>query len=117
MEAVWETGGATAKAVRGRLARERELAYTTVLSAMQKLEKLGWLTHRVEGRTHVYEPTQSRQQEGRRSLRAFTRRVFGGDRLALLQHLLDDEELSSEEVRALQEMIERRKRERRDDGA
>ena len=80
MEIVWETGGATVKAVRERLNRERDLAYTTVLSAMQKLEKLGWLTHRAEGRTHLYEPTHTRQQEGRRSLRAFTDAgVPGGD--------------------------------------
>lgn len=111
METVWEKGEATVNEVRERLSRDPEPAYTTVLSVMQKLEKLGWLTHRAEGRTYVYEPTQSRRQEGQHSLRSFTQRVFGGDRLVLFQHLLDDNELSGEDLRALEEMIERRKKE------
>src|SRR5262245_19176714 len=81
METVWDLGEATVQQVLERLSRDRPLAYTTILSAMQKLEKAGWLRHREEGRTYVYQPTRSRTEAGKRSLRKFTDHVFGGDPL------------------------------------
>ena len=110
MEAVWELGEATVGHVRDRLDREPEPAYTTILSVMQKLEKAGWLTHRAEGRTYVYLPTRSRDQAGTTTLRTFMDRVFRGDPLLLFQHLLEDEELSEQDLSALKKMIDQKRR-------
>ena len=115
MESVWELGEATVQQVLGGLSREKALAYTTVLSAMQKLEKAGWLRHREEGRSYVYLPVRSREDEGKNSLRKFVERVFGGDPLLLFQHLLDDEELSAHDLAALKKMIEQRRKEMSND--
>ena len=114
METVWELGEATVNEVRDRLTRDKNMAYTTVLSVMQKLEKSGWLRHRAEGRTYVYIPKRTREQEGTHSLREFTGRVFEGDALLLFQHLIEDEELSDEDLATLRKMIDRRRKERRD---
>ena len=109
MEAVWLAGEATVHQVRDRLRHRRELAYTTVLSAMQKLETLGWLHHRADGRAYVYGPTDTRKLAGLRSVRKLTDRVFGGDRLLVFQHLLDDEHLTEQELDALKKMIDQRR--------
>lgn len=114
MEAVWELGEATVQQVLARMGRHKPLAYTTVLSAMQKLEKAGWLHHREDGRTYVYQPTRSRAEEGVNSLRKFVDTVFGGDPLTLFQHLLEDQELSSEDLVTLRRMIDQRRKERGD---
>jgi len=114
METVWELGEATVQQVLARIGRDRALAYTTVLSAMQKLEKRGWLRHREEGRAYIYLPTRSREEESKSSLRKFIATVFGGDPLVLFQHLLDDEELSTKDLAALKKMIEKRRKERDD---
>lgn len=104
--AVWLRQEATVKDVRDALAAGgRDLAYTTVLSALQKLEKSGWLAHRPVGRTYLYRPLRSRQRERRRTLRRILRQLFGGDRTLLLQQLLADGEVSREEVRALEQLI------------
>lgn len=110
MEAVWDLGEGTVQQVRDRLGREPLPAYTTVLSVLQKLEKSGWLTHRAEGRTYVYLPARSRDEAGASTLRTFVDRVFLGDRLRMFQHLLDDEELSDEDLRAIRTMIDRRRK-------
>lgn len=109
METVWEMDEATVNQVRAKLNRDKDLAYTTVLSVMQKLEKTGWLRHREEGRTYVYMPEQTREQEGTRSLKAFVKSVFGGDPVLVFQHLLDDERIGEEEIEAIEKMIEERK--------
>jgi BlaI family transcriptional regulator, penicillinase repressor len=111
MEAIWEKGEATVGEVRDRLARRKELAYTTVLSAMQKLEKAGWLKHCSKGRTYVYTATRSRAHEGARSLRRLLDAVFGGDPKALFQHLLEDEKLRKDDLAELRSLIEKRRKE------
>jgi len=110
METIWEQGQATVSQVRELLKREPEPAYTTILSVMQKLEKAGWLTHRAEGRGYVYLPTRSRDEAGTSTLRTFIDRVFRGDPLLLFQHLLEDEDLSAQDLSALKKMIDRKRR-------
>jgi BlaI family transcriptional regulator, penicillinase repressor len=112
MEAVWELGEATVQQVRDRVNREPSPAYTTILSVMQKLEKAGWLTHRAEGRVYVYRPSRSRQQAGVSSLRSFIDGVFRGDRLLLFQHLLADENLSDDDLKALRTMIDQKRKDK-----
>ena len=113
LETVWELGEANVHQVRKRLDRKKQLAYTTVLSAMQKLEKAGWLEHRANGKTYIYMPTQTREQAGAGSLRDFLRRVFEGDAVALFQHLIRESDLSNEELGTLRKMIEEKRKERR----
>src|SRR5215469_11858093 len=115
METVWRLGEATVQQVRDELAKTKSLAYTTVLSAMQKLEKAGWLAHRSEARTYIYFARHSRQQAEVSALRAFTRRVFRGEPLRLFQHLLEDEQLADEDLAELRKHIDRRRKERRNE--
>ena len=100
---------------REKLAEDKELAYTTVLSVLQKLEKAGWIKHRTDGRSYIYLPRKSRSDAGRSAVRQFTERMFGGDPLALFEHLLDDDRLTAAELTELRKMIERRRKEGRDE--
>jgi predicted transcriptional regulator len=110
LEIVWKLGEASVNQVKAKLGR-RKLAYTTVLSVMQKLDKAGWLVHREEGRAYVYRPAVSRAEAGRSSLRDFIDRVCGGDPIAMFQHLLDDQELSADDLAELRKMIDKRRKE------
>ena len=56
IEIVWELGEATVNQVIKRIAQRRPVAYTTVLVAMQNLERKKWLTHRSAGPAYVYRP-------------------------------------------------------------
>jgi BlaI family transcriptional regulator, penicillinase repressor len=113
MNVMWELGEATVGQVRDQLPAEKELAYTTVLSVMQKLEKAGWLKHRSDGRTYIYAPRRSREDAERSALRQFTERTFGGDPLMLFQHLLDDDRMTESELAEFRKMLERRRKELR----
>ena len=65
IEVVWELGEASVHQVRDRLRQRKELAYTTVLTAMQKLEKAGWLRHRTEGKVYIYSPGLTKEDLNR----------------------------------------------------
>ena len=110
MQIVWELDEATVQKVRGRLKRKKRPAYTTVLSVMQKLEKQGWLRHRLEGRQYVYAPVQSMAQAGSKSLRRFIDCVFQGNALLMFQHLIEDDNLDDSDLAALRKMLDERKK-------
>ena len=113
IEVVWELGEASVRQVWKRLCRQRELAYTTVLTAMQRLERAGWLKHRVEGRKHVYRPTRTRAQAGAGSVRKFVQRMFDGNALMLFRQLVEEGELSDDELQELQQLINKKREDRR----
>jgi len=112
IEVVWELGEATVRQVWRRLCREKELAYTTILTAIQRLERDGWLRHRVDGRKHIYLPTKTRQQAGVGSVRKFVQRMFDGNALLLFRQLVEEGELSDKELQELQQLINQKSKER-----
>ena len=112
IEVVWELGEATVRQVWTRLCLKKELAYTTILTAMQRLERDGWLRHRVDGRKHIYLPTRTREQAGAGSVRKFVQRMFDGNALLLFRQLVEEGELSDEELRELQKLINKKRKKR-----
>lgn len=123
MEVVWQLGEASVHQVREQLTRKRvparrgpkELAYTTVLTAMQKLEKAGWLKHRAQGKSYVYLPTRSREEAGAKSALKFIKRVFDGDAVLMFQHLIRESNLSNQELAELRKMISQKRKEMKND--
>ena len=113
MEVLWKGGEATVQVVRKALPGRKTPAYTTVLSVLQKLEKAGWVTHHAEGRTYVYAPARSREEEGTTALRSFIDGVFRGDPALLFQHLLNDDSLSDSDLKMLRSMIESKRKSKR----
>ena len=115
MEAVWELGEATVRQVHERLTQKKSLAYTTVLSTMQKLERVGWLKHRPEGRTYVYSASRTREKAGGKAFRRFVANVFKGDPRAAFQYLVNEYDLSEKDLDSLRAMIEQKRRKESDD--
>ena len=113
LEVVWERGEASVHDVRNRLGRRKKLAYTTVLTVMQNLEKAGWLAHRNEGKSYIYRPAVSREQAGAGSVRRFLTHVFEGDAVAMFQHLIRESDLSDKDLGELRRMIEEKRKEKK----
>ncbi len=109
MELVWQRTEATVAQLVKEISRKRPVSYTTVLVAMQKLEKKGWLQHRQEGRAYVYRPVRSRQQVHGGLLREFLNSAFRGDPRLLLASLLDENPITGEELDELRRLIDRHK--------
>lgn len=114
LDAVWARAPVTVQQVVDAL-EDRRPAYTTILTTLQKLEKLGWVEHRRRGRVYVYSATRSRDAAQSGSVRSLIDKIFHGDPRLLMESLLDDQAVSLEEVDAIRAMIERKRKEREDD--
>ncbi|HZZ27459.1 MAG TPA: BlaI/MecI/CopY family transcriptional regulator [Pirellulales bacterium] len=112
MEFIWNCGEATVAQAHQAISQRRPITYTTVLSAVQKLQRKGWLKHRAAGRAYIYFPTRNREEVGGRTLKELLRTAFGGDPRLLLASLLDDNRLTDDELKELRKLIEQRRKEK-----
>lgn len=103
MEVLWERGPATVSEVRDKL--QDELAYTTVLTILRKLEAKGYVGHEEEGRAHRYRPLVARDAARSSALRDLSFKFFKGSTALLLTHLVSDEALSDDEIRRIRRLL------------
>lgn len=104
MDRLWNTtGGITVRAVCENLRRERDIAYTTVMSTMDNLHTKGWLTREHRGKAYAYCPTLTREQY---SARLMSEALHAGSNSGMvLTHLL--EQMTDEESTQLREALTR----------
>lgn len=57
----WEQP-ATVRELLADLHKDRDLAYTTVMTVMDNLHRKGWLTRDLDGRAYRYSPVSTRQE-------------------------------------------------------
>lgn len=104
MEVLWEKGSATVAEVKDAL--EDEMAYTTVLTVLRRLEEKGYVGHEEEGRAHRYSARIERTAARKSAVERLTQRLFGSSPGLLLTHLVADRKLSKAELRRLKEMVD-----------
>jgi predicted transcriptional regulator len=106
MSVLWERGPSTVAEVRKAL--DDTLAYTTVLTVLRILEEKGHVAHTTEGRAHRYRPLVERAAAGGSALKRVTQRLFGGSPELLLTRLVEDEDLTHEELERMRDLLAER---------
>ena len=107
LKVLWELGAGSVRAVHERLCPNDELAFNTVQTVLRIMEEKGLVAHRSEGRTFIYYPRHSRERVARR----FLDKVFDGSLDQLVLTLLQAGETSADELRELERLIARARRE------
>src|SRR5215471_2603439 len=98
LKVIWQRGEATVREVYQDLAKERKIAYTTVLTMMGILEQKGHLTKQAGERAYVYRPARPQAKVVEGMVKEFVNRVFNGSRIPLLMHLVEDRDISLEDL-------------------
>jgi len=109
MAVLWKTGGATVTEVREAL--DEELAYTSVLSALQTLEDKGYVRHEAEGRAYRYFATVEAEAAGGSALKRIRESIFQGSAEKMVAQLLSDRDLSREDLQRLRSLLAARLKE------
>lgn len=78
LNALWEIREGNVEDVRRVVAQNRPLAYTTVLTLLDRLTRRGAVSRRKEGRGFRYQPTVERDKLRRMALRQFLEYHFDG---------------------------------------
>ena len=111
LQHVWALESATVSDVRDRILETRPIAYTTVMTVLQKLAKKGFLTFSASGNSYTYSAARPREDVQKSILDDIVGKVFSGSQLALVRSLVSDEEISEAELDELQRLIDERRKE------
>ena len=109
MSVLWRKGSATVTEVREEL--DEELAYTTVLSALQVLEEKGFVDHEPEGRAYRYHPLVESERAGGSALARIRDAVFQGSAERMFAQFVSERGLSRAELERMQKMLTKRLKE------
>jgi BlaI family penicillinase repressor len=107
MATLWAIGSGTVAEVRDRLGVP--LAYTTVLTVLRNLEAKRFVRREEEGRGHRYFPRVEQQAAQRSALSRLVSTLFQGSPQALLAHLVDQHDVTADELQQLARTIGRKK--------
>ena len=107
MEVVFRLGEATATEV-ARL-MPKDAGYDSVRVTLRNLEKKGEVTHRRDGRRHVYRPMTPRLKATTKAVRSLVRTFFSGSPSKAILTMLDlsSDRLSPDELREIERWIAR----------
>jgi predicted transcriptional regulator len=103
MSVLWRLGSASVTDVRDAL--EEDLAYTSVLSALQTLEEKGYVRHEVEGRAYRYFPTVGADRAGKSALTRIRDAIFQGSAERMFAQMVADKRLGREELERMRQLL------------
>lgn len=108
MKVLWRLRRATVADVRAAIiAKGDEPAYTTVMTLLGRLATKGAVVVDREREPYVYKPAFRRESVLRERLKGFLADVFDGEASSMVLHLVDSEELSLDELRAIEKRVEK----------
>ncbi|MCA9138484.1 MAG: BlaI/MecI/CopY family transcriptional regulator [Planctomycetales bacterium] len=103
---VWRLGEASVRQVFEALPSQRDLDFYTVQTYLRRLEAKGYLKKRRDGRTNVYLPAVKPQRVIRQVVDDVVDRLFDGNSMPLVQHLIDERNLTKADLDALQAKLD-----------
>lgn len=105
MQVIWRQGPSNVGAVAEQLSPG--LAYTTVQTMLNILERKGHLARKLQGRAYVYSAKISEATTLRRAVRDLVDRMFAGSPEDLVMSLLKSKDLDAKKIAALTRRLER----------
>jgi len=106
LRVLWDESPLSVREVMDRLhTRGREVAYTTVLTFLSRLEKKGFVTSDKGGTAYVYRPSISREHVTKSRVQGLLDELFDGSAAPMVMHLIESERLSPGEIARLRRLI------------
>ena len=103
MDVLWETGPANVQVVQQKL--KRELAYTTVQTMLNILQRKGKVKRTLKDRAYFYRPSITREKAISKQVIDVIDRLFGGSAESLVMSLVETKHLTPAKLARLQELV------------
>jgi len=105
MQVVWRRGASTVSEVQEGL--KQELAYTTVQTMLNILERKGKLKRELQGRAYLYSATVSEAKASSHAVRDLVDRMFGGSSEELVMSLIQSKQIDAKKIAELADRLRR----------
>lgn len=103
---VWKHGEVSARDICDLLDPERKIAFSTVQTYLTRLDKKGYVSSRILGRTKKFKSRVKPQSVIREAVNDFLHRVFDGDAMPLFRQYFSEGKPSPEDIQEMRELLE-----------
>jgi BlaI family transcriptional regulator, penicillinase repressor len=103
---VWNLGEATVRQAFDAFPPQRNIDFTTVQTYLRRLETKGYLRAKRQGRALLYRPCVRPDDVIRDTVGDLVNRLFDGQTVPLLHHLIRDRSIRKEDIEELRAMID-----------
>lgn len=104
MKVIWSKGQALVRDIMKEL--NSDIPYNTISSIVRILETKGMVGYKAFGRTHLYYPLVSKVAYRKFILKTMIADYFDGSYKGLLSQLLEDDEMTKDELDELRNLID-----------
>ena len=112
LDRLWSSGPATAEQIREALRPAHRLKDSSVRTLLRRLEARGFVSHRLDGKTFVYEATMAPKRVAAHSVRQIIDRFWSGSVEQFLTGMVDEKVVTPGEIARLVRKIGRTKKPR-----
>ena len=105
MQALWSIGPSSVQIVKDRLGGDPGLAYTTVQTMLNVLNRKGHVKRILHGRAYEYKPLVSKDKALSAALRDVVAKMFGGSAEELVMSLIQDRQIDPERIAELSKKL------------
>ena len=113
LQILWDQGPSTVREIFNRLEDKR--GYTTVLKHFQIMFEKGLVERELDGQSHRYSARNSEQSTQRSIVQHLVDGAFRKSSHALVMHVLDDRETTTEELAEIRKLVDKLESERNDE--
>ena len=107
MQAVWRTGEGSIRQLVANMT-EPETPYTTLASTVKNLERKGYLSSRMIGKTYLYRPLIAEDEYKKKFMSGFVKEYFQDSYKALVIFFVEEKKLSAKELKEIIDLIEKK---------
>ena len=103
---LWELGAASVRQVHEAMPADRVIDFTTVQTYLRRLEQKGYARAKLDGRVRIYSPKVKPRTVIRETVDDLIERLFGGEAMPLMRHLIEDRGMNDEDLMQLRALLE-----------
>ena len=104
---LWEMAPATVRQIHEALPADRQMDFATVQTYLRRLESKGYAKSTLEGRVRIYSARTKARTVIRETVDDLVNRLFAGDTMPLMRHLIEDRGIGEKELSKLRELLDR----------
>lgn len=104
--ALWQIAPATVRQVFEALPASRSMDFSTVQTYLRRLESKGHAASKLKGRVRVYSARTRERTVIRDTVNDLVQRLFDGQTMPLVRHLIEDRGIDESSLAELRELID-----------
>jgi len=109
LEVIWNQAPCSAPEVQETLAADKQWAYTTVKTMMDRMVKKGYLKVEKIRNLNLYRSQVTQKQARKSEISRTIKRAFDGAISPMIQFMVENENISDDEIKQLEKLIKEKK--------